>query len=248
MDVAGVRAGAAAAPMNLFQGLTAIGQWAQQHPALVLGTFGGVPLLAGAVHVRTGGGQRRRDTHGSARWATYREVKRSGLSRTSGVVVGTMREQLFYDNGPTHVFLLAPTRAGKGVFHIQPTLRLGWPGSALVLDPKRGENYEATHAARTQLGRVEAFAPYGRPQTRINVLDTIRLKTLQEHGDALCIAQSLVAPHTLATESATSLHFGNSPPCCSPPRSSMCATPARAPPSRPPGRFSRSSIGPWPPA
>jgi type IV secretion system protein VirD4 len=193
--------------MNLFQGLTAIGQWAQQHPAVVLGTFGGVPLLAGAVHVLTGGAQRRRDTHGSARWATYREVKRSGLSRTQGVVVGAMREQLFYDNGPTHLFLLAPTRSGKGIFHIQPTLRLGWPGSALVLDPKRGENYEATHAARAQLGRVEAFAPYGRPQTRLNVLDTIRLRTLKEHGDALCIAQSLVAPHKLATESATSLHF-----------------------------------------
>jgi type IV secretion system protein VirD4 len=193
--------------MNLFQGLTAIGQWAQQHPALVLGTFGGVPLLAGAVHVLTGGAQRRRDTHGSARWATYREVKRSGLSRTSGVVVGTMREQLFYDNGPTHVFLLAPTRAGKGVFHIQPTLRMGWPGSALVLDPKRGENFEATNAARAQLGRVEAFAPYGRPQARINVLDTIRLKTLHAHGDALTIMQSLVAPHQLVRETGSTLHF-----------------------------------------
>jgi type IV secretion system protein VirD4 len=84
---------------------------------------------------------------------------------------------------------------------------MGWPGSALVLDPKRGENYEATHETRAHLGRVEAFAPYGPAQARINVLDIVRLKTLQEHADALCIAQSLVAPHKLATESATSLHF-----------------------------------------
>ena len=194
-------------PPTLFQGLTAIGQWAQQHPAVILGTFGGVPLLAGGLHLLTGGARRQRDTHGSARWATYREVRRSGLSQTQGVVVGTMREQLFFDNGPTHLFLVAPTRSGKGVFHMQPTLRMGWPGSALVLDPKRGENYEVSWQARTHLGRVEAFAPFGPASACINVLDTVRLRTLQEHADALCIAQSLVAPHRLATESATSLHF-----------------------------------------
>ena len=193
--------------MTLFQGLTAIGQWAQHHPQVILGTCLGVPVLAGAVHVLTGGAQRARDTHGSARWATYGEVKRSGLSRRHGVVVGMMRDQLFYDNGPTHLFLVAPTRSGKGVFHIQPTLRMGWPGSALVLDPKRGENYEATHEARAHLGRVEAFAPYRSALACINVLDTIRVRTLQEHADALCIAQSLVAPYKLVTESATSLHF-----------------------------------------
>jgi type IV secretion system protein VirD4 len=39
------------------------------------------------------------------------------------------------------------------------------------------------------------------------VLDTIRLKTLHEHGDALTIAQSLTAPHKMISENATSLHF-----------------------------------------
>jgi type IV secretion system protein VirD4 len=193
--------------MTLFHGLVSIGQWAQQHPQVVLGTFLGVPLLAGAVHVLTGGRQRRRETHGSARWGTYGEVKRSGFSLTQGVVVGSMREQTFYDNGPTHVFLCAPTRSGKLVHHIRPTLLQGWPHSALILDPKRGEIHAATKAVRAQLGRVEAFAPYGAPQACLNVCDTIRFETLQEHGDALCIAQSLVAPYKLARENATSLHF-----------------------------------------
>jgi type IV secretion system protein VirD4 len=39
------------------------------------------------------------------------------------------------------------------------------------------------------------------------VLDTIRLKTPQEFGDAYTIAQSLTAPEKMARESATSLHF-----------------------------------------
>ena len=87
--------------------------------------------------------------HGSARWATYREVRRGGLSRLQAQV-GVMQEQTFYDNGLKHVFLCAPTRAGKGVFYIQPTLQTGWRQSALILDPKRGENYDLTHRARSR--------------------------------------------------------------------------------------------------
>ena len=192
--------------MNMFEGLVALGQWGQQHPQVILGTLGGAFLLGGVVHVLTGGRRQGSDIHGSSRWATYREVKKSGLSRTHGVVIGTMRGQTFYDNGPTHVFLCAPTRAGKGMFHIQPTLRSWWH-SALILDPKRGENYDATAQARTQVGRVDAFTPYQRPCACINVLDTIRLGTLQAHGDALGIAQSLVAPHKMLGETSTSLHF-----------------------------------------
>ncbi len=164
--------------MTVFDGLVALGQWSQQHPQVIWGTMGGGLLLGLGLRVLTGGHRRHQDMHGSARWATYREVKRSGLSRTQGVVVGVMQEQTFYDNGPKHIFLCGPTRAGKGVFHIQPTLQTGWRHSALILDPKRGENYDLTHDMRQAYGRVEAFAPYRRPLACINVLKTIRLKQL----------------------------------------------------------------------
>ena len=193
--------------MTLFDGLVALGRWSQQHPQVIWGTMGGALVLGMVLRVVTGGHRRNRDMHGSARWATYGEVKRSGLSRTQGVVVGVMQEQTFYDNGSKHVFLCAPTRAGKGVFHIQPTLQTGWRQSALILDPKRGENYDLTHLMRQQYGRVEAFAPYQTPLARINVLDTIRLRTLHAHGDALTIMQSLVAPYKMVQETSTSLHF-----------------------------------------
>ena len=192
--------------MTLFDGLVALGRWGQQHPQVIWGTMGGALVLGTVLRVLSGGRQSR-DVHGSARWASYREVKRSGLSRQQGVVVGVLQGQTFYDNGPKHVFLCAPTRAGKGVFHVQPTLQMGWHHSALILDPKRGENYDLTRVARSVLGRVEAFTPYGSPHACINVLDTLRLRTLDEHGDALTIAQSLTAPYKMVQENSTSLHF-----------------------------------------
>jgi type IV secretion system protein VirD4 len=42
---------------------------------------------------------------------------------------------------------------------------------------------------------------------RINILDTVRVRTPKEFGDAQLIAQSLVAPEKMARESQTSLHF-----------------------------------------
>src|SRR5215813_4774164 len=151
--------------MTMFEGLVALGRWGQQHPQVIWGTMGGALVVGMALRVLTGGHRRKRDMHGSARWARYGEVKRSGLSRRHGVVVGVMQEQTFYDNGPKHVFLCGPTRGGKGVFHIQPTLRTGWRHSALILDPKRGENYALTHRAREAYGRTLAFTPYQAPQT-----------------------------------------------------------------------------------
>src|SRR5439155_13491109 len=143
---------------------------------------------------------------GSAPGATPREVQRAGLCATHGVVVGRMGRQLLRDDSENHLLLTAPTRRGKGVGVIIPTL-LTWQGSALILDPKDGENLAVTARWRGEHGRVAAFTPCRAPQTCINVLDTIRLMHRQEFGDAQLIAQSLVAPEKLARESATALHF-----------------------------------------
>jgi type IV secretion system protein VirD4 len=193
--------------VNAFQLLVGIGEWAQHHPHLLLGLGIGGPLLAGGLTLLTRGRQARNATlHGSARWATYREVLRSGLSLTHGVVVGVMKGQTFYDDGPTHVFLSGPTRSTKGVTHIQPTLRT-WRHSALILDPKDGENHAATHEAREKIGRVEVFAPHKRAQACINVGDSIRLGTWHEVSDARAIGSSATAPYKMGYENATSLHF-----------------------------------------
>jgi type IV secretion system protein VirD4 len=191
--------------------LTGLGAWVQSHPYHMLGAaVAAIGVVGGAASLTRSHQARNATTHGSARWARYAEVKHSGLSTTHGVVVGVLHGQTFYDDGPTHVFLMGPTRSAKGICHIQPTLRT-WQHSALILDPKDGENYALTHAAREQFGAVEVFAPYGAPRTCINVVDAVRWGTLHEVGDVETIAESATAPHKLGTHmgasSETAQHF-----------------------------------------
>jgi len=183
-----------------------LGVWGQQHPREILGALVAVPVLAGLAGLMTRSRRAVSEVLGSARWATPREVKRAGLCAPHGVVVGRLGRQVLRDDSENHLLLTAPTRRGKGTGVIIPTL-LTWQGSALILDPKDGENLAVTARWRGAHGRVEAFTPCRAPQARINVLDTIRLRTQHEFGDAQLIAQSLVAPEKLARESATALHF-----------------------------------------
>src|SRR5713101_6036846 len=192
--------------MNALDLVQQLGVWGQQHPRAILGALVAVPVLVGLTGLVKRQRREASQVMGSARWATPREVKRAGLCATHGVVVGRIGRQLLRDDSENHLLLTAPTRRGKGVGVIIPTL-LSWQGSALILDPNDGENEAVTRRWRRQYGRVEAFTPCRNAQACLNVLDTIRLKTRQEFGDAQLIAQSLVAPEKLARESATSLHF-----------------------------------------
>lgn len=54
------------------------------------------------------------------------------------------------DDAKTHTFLCAPSRSGKGVGIIIPTL-LAWPHSVVVVDVK-GENYAFTAGRRKKWG------------------------------------------------------------------------------------------------
>jgi type IV secretion system protein VirD4 len=184
-----------------------VGAWGQQYPGrvlLVMGSLMGVMLILTSV---VGRGRRQTPTtHGSARWATKREVRRAGFFTRRGVVLGQAWGQYLRHDGDEHLLLVGPTRSGKGTGVILPTL-LAWRDSVMVFDPKDGENYDISRRWREGLGPVWAFAPRRAAMTRINVLDTIRLGTRQEFGDAQLIAQSLVAPEKMAREHPTSLHF-----------------------------------------
>ena len=73
-------------------------------------------------------------TYGSARWAEMEEVKAAGLLGADGVVLGRLDRDYLRHDGPEHTLCFAPTRSGKGVGLVVPSL-LTWPGSALVHDP-----------------------------------------------------------------------------------------------------------------
>jgi type IV secretion system protein VirD4 len=135
-------------------------------------------------------------------------VRRAGLLEPRGVVLGKLDRDYLRHDGEEHVALVGPTRSGKGVDVIIPTL-LTWRGSVIVTDPKDGENYDVTAGWRGTLGPVYAFTPHRPGGVRINVLDSVlaRLKTRDEFRWAYRIGSSLVAPEKMAQENHTSLHF-----------------------------------------
>src|SRR3546814_8954008 len=81
-------------------------------------------------------------TYGSARWATPREIDGAGLFHDAGVFLGRKRGRYLRHDGPEHVMAFAPTRSGKGVGLVIPTL-LSWTGSAVIHDIK-GRSEEHT--------------------------------------------------------------------------------------------------------
>jgi type IV secretion system protein VirD4 len=97
------------------------------------------------------------ETYGSARWAQPKEIEQAGLLGPDGVVLGRRQRSYLRHDGPEHVLCFAPTRSGKGVGLVIPSL-LTWPGSAIVHDIK-GENWQLTAGFRAQHGRVLLFDP-----------------------------------------------------------------------------------------
>ena len=130
-------------------------------------------------------------TYGSARWADIREVRRAGLLGPDGVVLGRFGSSYLRHNGPEHVLCFAPTRSGKGVGLVIPTL-LTWPYSTIVHDIK-GENFQLTSGWRARFGSVLLFDPTNPASAAYNPLLEIR-KGDCEVRDAQNIADILVDP------------------------------------------------------
>jgi type IV secretion system protein VirD4 len=130
-------------------------------------------------------------TYGSARWADTREVRRAGLLGPDGVVLGRLGNTYLRHDGPEHVLCFAPTRSGKGVGLVIPTL-LTWPYSTIVHDIK-GENFQLTSGWRARFGSVLLFDPTNPASAGYNPLLEIR-KGDCEVRDAQNIADILVDP------------------------------------------------------
>jgi type IV secretion system protein VirD4 len=137
------------------------------------------------------------DLHGSARWANEEDIQQSGLTNQKhGVYIGAWHDEkadrLEYlkHAGPEHILAFAPTRSGKGVGLVIPSL-LGWEGSAVIFDIK-GENWDRTAGYRVAAGHVcFRFAPVEEHSARFNPLAEVRIGTLREVSDAQNIAEML---------------------------------------------------------
>ncbi len=131
------------------------------------------------------------ETYGSARWAERREVKTAGLLGPDGVVLGKLDGDYLRHDGPEHILCFAPTRSGKGVGLVVPSL-LTWPGSAIVHDIK-GENWQLTAGFRAQHGRVLLFDPTNPKSAAYNPLLEVR-RGDWEVRDVQNVADVLVDP------------------------------------------------------
>lgn len=154
--------------------------------------------------------------HGSARWANKKDIQDSGLlprarkwheimrrirpTASSGVYVGAWVDKngtvhYLRHNGPEHVLTYAPTRSGKGLGLVLPTL-LSWPASAVITDLK-GELWAMTAGWRQKHAnnKVLRFEPAD-PNCDVfwNALDECRIGTGNEVGDVQNLATLLVDP------------------------------------------------------
>ncbi|MEZ5826468.1 MAG: conjugal transfer protein TraG [Geminicoccaceae bacterium] len=130
-------------------------------------------------------------TYGSARWAEKSEIRAARLLDPDGVVLGRYEKEYLRHDGPEHVLCFAPTRSGKGVGLVIPSL-LTWPGSAIVHDIK-GENWQLTSGFRAQHGRVLLFDPTNPNSSAYNPLLEVR-RGQWEVRDVQNIADILVDP------------------------------------------------------
>lgn len=143
------------------------------------------------------------DVHGTAHFASLKEVQETGLIPTGdqagrGVYCGAYddeknsRTHYLRHDGPEHICAFAPTRSGKGVGLVVPTL-LSWLDSAFVND-RKGEIYAMTAGWRQQAGNVILRFEPAEPGLGCawNPLAEIRFGTRYQVSDAQNVALMVV--------------------------------------------------------
>ena len=163
--------------------------------AIIAGS-GGIAAIGVAIFLSVLRAREARDvtTYGSARWAERRDVESSGLLAADGVVLGRFENHYLRHDGPEHVLCFAPTRSGKGVGLVVPSL-LTWPGSAIVHDIK-GENWQLTAGWRARFTRTILFDPTDAKSAAYNPLLEVR-RGDSEVRDVQNVADILVDPEGL---------------------------------------------------
>ena len=133
--------------------------------------------------------------YGAGRLGNEKDLKKFGLMLQHGVVLGEISKalvtfrvnpenqstslvlkraaKLICHGGGTNTLGIAPSRAGKGVTWVIPTL-LMYSMSMIVFDPK-GELYQITAGFRSKFSRVLKFSPISKATVRFNPLEEIEL-------------------------------------------------------------------------
>ncbi len=161
-------------------------------PVVVLNIITGVALF----------NKPKREQFGSARFANFADVKKTGLILTDAerakankkkpsnpsVLVGKYKGQFLEYFGNEFFSIAAPTRSGKGVGIVIPNL-LHYRDSVVVLDVKN-ENWDLTAGFRSQFQECFLFAPKAKDKCthRWNPLDYISRDETERMADIQNIA------------------------------------------------------------
>lgn len=123
---------------------------------------------------------------GTARWATVKELSAYGYTEQPGIILGQHHAHyitsekglrlkkpgtLLATRGDKHILIAAPTRSGKGINNVIPTLGF-CPDSMIVLDIKSELWYRTSHY-REQFSDCYRIDPTRKDTTCYNPLDTI---------------------------------------------------------------------------
>jgi type IV secretion system protein VirD4 len=151
--------------------------------------------------------------HGSARWATTKEIRKEGLLLDRGVVLCQTQEaqlgpasskvgesamrvkkatELVRHDGPEHVIVSASTRSGKGISAVLTTL-LSWLHSAIIFDTKK-ELWWLTAGWRRLFSRVLCWEPSSPTSVCYNFLAEVRPGD-HDVKDAMNLADILIDPN-----------------------------------------------------
>lgn len=134
---------------------------------------------------------KKQSLHGDARFATTKEIQKSGLMGNKGILVGKYHNKYLMLGGQQFVLLAAPTRSGKGVAIVIPNL-LNYSDSVVVLDLKL-ENFLLTSKFRAKNGqKVYLFSPFSEDlkSHKWNPFDTVSHDENFRVGEILAIGRS----------------------------------------------------------
>lgn len=154
-----------------------------------------LPLLASMKDLKEGS-----TLHGSARWASEKEIREAGFFGSEGVYIGGWEDKKGHQhylrhNGSEHVLMVAPTRSGKGICGVIPTC-VTYKNSCVITDLK-GELWALTSGWRKMFAgqKVLRFEPANsQGSAKWNPMDEIRIGTDYEIGDAQNLATMIVDP------------------------------------------------------
>ena len=147
-------------------------------------------------------------SHGDAEFGTYDDLKKNKKKPSdidflsgneNGFVIGYVKTlsgklKLLYDTSMIHIALFLPTRGGKGVGYIIPSLVAGLKERSTFISDIKKENYELTSWYRAKIlkHRILKFEPMSELSNSYNFLSEVRYGTNYEIEDCRIIGTMIV--------------------------------------------------------